>query len=263
MLRMAKGEVVDETGQPLNPESCYRAGACIFYYRELENETPVPFSESIVYQDEHLLVVDKPHFLPVVPAGRFLRETLLVRLRSRGQPDVLTPVHRLDRETAGLVLFSRNPKTRANFTALFRERKVKKVYEALARKACKAEGLNYPLTRRSRIVPGEPFFRMQEVSGRANAESLIELIGIDDGVARFRLRPLTGKKHQLRVHMAAIGFPILNDRLYPEHAFVPYSDREDDFAKPLKLLARSVAFTDPITGEERVFESERRLALDR
>jgi tRNA pseudouridine32 synthase/23S rRNA pseudouridine746 synthase len=104
---------------------------------------------------------------------------------------------------------------------------------------------------------------MQEVSGRANAESLIELIGIDDGVARFRLRPLTGKKHQLRVHMAAIGFPILNDRLYPEHAFVPYSDREDDFAKPLKLLARSVAFTDPITGEERVFESERRLALDR
>ena len=259
--RMAKGEVVDETGQQLHPESGYRAGACIFYYRELENETPIPFSESIVYQDEHLLVADKPHFLPVVPAGRFLRETLLVRLRSQGQPDSLAPVHRLDRETAGLVLFSRNSETRGNYTALFRERKVKKVYEALARTPRKSQGLDYPLTRKSRIVPGEPFFRMQEVSGRANAESVIELTCIEGEVARFRLRPLTGKKHQLRVHMAALGFPIVNDRLYPDNAFVPHSDRADDFAKPLKLLARSVTFTDPVTGEERFFESERGLSI--
>jgi len=103
--------------------------------------------------------------------------------------------------------------------------------------------------------------RMQEVSGRANAESVIELIATDDDLAQFRLRPLTGKKHQLRVHLAALGFPIVNDRLYPDNAFVPHSNRADDFAKPLKLLARSVTFTDPVTGEERFFESERRLSI--
>lgn len=257
LLRMSKGEVVDETGQRLIPESLYRAGACIFYYRELEQEPPIPFSESIIYQDDHLLVVDKPHFLPVAPAGRFLRETLLVRLRLQGQPDSLVPIHRLDRETAGLVLFSRNPTTRGSYTALFREQKVKKVYEALASQQALPDDINFPLTRRSRIVPGEPFFRMEEVPGVANAETVIELLAQSEGVARFELRPATGKKHQLRVHMAALGFPILNDRLYPKEVFVPHADREDDFAKPLKLLARSVAFTDPVTGKGRFFESRR------
>lgn len=255
---MSKGEVVDETGQQLIPGSLYREGACIFYYRELEQETPIPFRESIVFQDEHLLVADKPHFLPVVPAGRFLRETLLVRLRLQGQPDSLVPIHRLDRETAGLVLFSRNPKTRGMYTALFREREVKKVYEALASEPGESK-LDFRITRRSRIVPGEPFFRMREVAGPLNAETVIDLVEQSDGVGRFELRPRTGKKHQLRVHMAAAGFPILNDRLYPEEVFVPHADREDDFAKPLKLLARSVAFTDPVTGKERFFESNRRL----
>lgn len=258
-LRMSKGEVVDETGQHLIPESLYRAGACIFYYRELEQEPSIPFSESIIYQDDHLLVVDKPHFLPVVPAGRFLRETLLVRLRLQGQPDALVPIHRLDRETAGLVLFSRNPTTRGNYTALFRERKVKKVYEALASLPSKRNTFNFPITRRSRIVSGEPFFRMREVSGVANAETVIELLEQNEGVARVELRPRTGKKHQLRVHMAALGSPILNDRLYPEEVFVPHADREADFAKPLKLLARSVAFSDPLTGKKQFFESGRGL----
>ncbi len=255
--RMSKGEVVAETGEQLLPESLYRAGACIFYYRELEQETPIPFSETIIYQDEHLLVVDKPHFLPVVPAGRFLRETLLVRLRLQGQPDSLVPIHRLDRETAGLVLFSRTPETRGNYTSLFRERQVKKVYEALASLPGKPETVNFPLTRRSRIVSGDPFFRMREVSGSPNAETVIELLDQNEGVARFELRPRTGKKHQLRVHMAALGYPILNDRLYPEEVFVPHADREDDFAKPLKLLARSLSFSDPVSGKERCFESRR------
>jgi tRNA pseudouridine32 synthase / 23S rRNA pseudouridine746 synthase len=259
LLRMSKGEVVDETGQRLIPESLYRAGACIFYYRELEHELSIPFSESIIYQDDHLLVVDKPHFLPVVPAGRFLRETLLVRLRLQGQPDSLVPIHRLDRETAGVVLFSRNAKTRGNYTALFRERKVKKVYEALASLPGERDAVTFPITRRSRIVSGEPFFRMEEVPGVSNTETAIELLEQTEGLSRFELRPGTGKKHQLRVHMAALGFPILNDRLYPEEVFVPHADREDDFAKPLKLLARSVAFTDPVTGKERFFESRRGL----
>lgn len=256
---MSKGEVVDEKGEQLIPESLYRVGACIFYYRELDQETPIPFFETIIYQDEHLLVVDKPHFLPVVPAGRFLRETLLARLRLQGQPDSLVPIHRLDRETAGLVLFSRNAKTRGSYTALFREHQVKKVYEALASLPGGSETVNFPISRRSRIVSGEPFFRMREVSGPPNAETAIELLEQKEGVAHFKLRPLTGKKHQLRVHMAAIGYPILNDRLYPEEVFMPYADREDDFAKPLKLLARSIGFTDPVNGKERFFESPRGL----
>ena len=260
---MSKGQVVDEAGQRLNAESSYQAGACIFYYRELEHEIPIPFFESIIYQDENLLVVDKPHFLPIVPAGRFLHESLLVRLRMQEQTDSIVPIHRLDRETAGLVLFSRNPKTRGNYTTLFREHKVTKVYEALALTTRKMESLDFPLTRRSRIVPGEPFFRMREVPGLPNAESFIELLKTNSGVAHFQLRPHTGKKHQLRVHMAALGLPILNDRFYPEEIFVTHSNREDDFAKPLKLLARSVAFRDPATGKERLFESQRRLSAEK
>ena len=260
LSRMAHGEVVDEDGQRLNAESIYRAGACIFYYRELETEPQIPFTESIIYEDENLLVVDKPHFLPVVPAGRFLRETLLVRLRNHGQPDSIAPVHRLDRETAGIVLFSRNVATRGSYTALFRDRKVEKVYEALAPTLRESGSVRLPTTRRSRIVQGEPFFRMREAEGETNAETSIELLEQVEDVARYRLRPLTGKKHQLRVHMAALGIPILNDRLYPDERFVPHSDLEDDFARPLKLLARSVAFKDPITSEPRCFESGRGLA---
>lgn len=253
---------MDETGERLDQSSRYKVGACIFYYRELETETRIPFVESIIYQDEDLLVVDKPHFLPVVPSGRFLRETLLVRLRQQGQPDSLVPIHRLDRETAGIVLFSRNPKTRAAYTALFRERKVRKIYEALAPILCESDKVRLPITRRSRIVPGEPFFRMQEVSGKPNAETVIELIEEAGGLARYKLRPVTGKKHQLRVHLAALGIPILNDRIYPENVFVAHSDREDDFDWPLKLLARAVSFQDPVTCEERYFKSVRTLVAE-
>ena len=260
LSRMAHGEVVDEKGQQLHAASVYRAGACIFYYRELETEPQIPFAESIIYEDENLLVVDKPHFLPVVPAGRFLRETLLVRLRNQGQPDSIVPVHRLDRETGGLVLFARNLETRGSYTALFRDRKVEKVYEAQAPALSESESLRWPTTRRSRIVRGEPFFRMREADGDPNAETSIELLEQVEDVARYRLRPLTGKKHQLRVHMAALGIPILNDSLYPDESFVPHSNPGDDFARPLKLLARSLAFQDPITGKSNYFESGRSLS---
>lgn len=258
--RIAKGQVVDETGLRLNPGSPYRVGACIFYYRELETEKRIPFLERILYQDEHILVVDKPHFLPVIPAGRFLHETLLVRLRKQGQPASLVPIHRLDRETAGVVLFSLNPKTRGHYTALFRDRKVKKVYEALAPNSPE---LSFPLTRRSRIVPGDPFFRMKEVEGEPNSETHIEVLKQMNEVTLYQLSPVTGKKHQLRLHLSALGIPIVNDRLYPElsfaRGFVRESDREEDFSTPLKLWAKSISFPCPLTGRERYFESDRRL----
>jgi tRNA pseudouridine32 synthase/23S rRNA pseudouridine746 synthase len=129
---MAKGEVIDECGRTVDPQTAYRVGACIFYYRELEIESRIPFVEQVLYQDDHILVADKPHFLPVIPSGRFLHQTLLVRLRNMYNLESLVPIHRLDRETAGVVLFSVNPKTRGHYTSLFRNRKVTKVYEAVA-----------------------------------------------------------------------------------------------------------------------------------
>jgi tRNA pseudouridine32 synthase/23S rRNA pseudouridine746 synthase len=263
--RMERGQVVDETGILLTPESPYRAGACIFYYREIVNEQRIPFAEHILYEDDHILVVDKPHFLPVIPAGRFLKETLLVRLRKLGKPEGLVPIHRLDRETAGVVLFSVNPKTRGLYASLFRERKVMKVYEALAPTLSPSSG--FPITRRSRIVVGEPFFRMQEVEGEPNAETSIDVIKQGDvgvefddsarGVSLYQLRPVTGKKHQLRLHLAALGIPIMNDRLYP--TCLRRSAGADDLSNPLQLLAKSIAFKDPVTGSECYFESNQQL----
>jgi tRNA pseudouridine32 synthase/23S rRNA pseudouridine746 synthase len=198
-------------------------------------------------------VADKPHFLPVVPAGRFLHETLLVRLKRKTGLERLVPVHRLDRETAGVVLFSLNPASRGAYVSLFRERKVRKVYEALARTL---PGLGLPLTRRSRLVTGEPFFRMREVEGEPNSETHIDVLRRLNGVSLYQLSPVTGRKHQLRVHLSALGIPIVNDRLYPE---VSSAAGDDDFSNPLKLLARSVSFLDPLTGRERHFESGRKL----
>jgi tRNA pseudouridine32 synthase/23S rRNA pseudouridine746 synthase len=252
LSRMAKGQVVDETGLRLNPASPYRAGACIFYYRELESETRIPFAERVLYQDEHLLVVDKPHFLPVVPAGRFLHQTLLVRLKKQGQPEALVPVHRLDRETAGVVLFSLNPATRGLYTSLFRQRKVKKIYEALAPTHPQ---LGFPLTRRSRLVTGEPFFRMKEIEGEPNSETRVDVLKKINGLTLYQLSPVTGRKHQLRLHLSALGMPVVNDRLYP----LMMDEAADDFSNPLKLLAKSISFEDPVTGRERHFESERTL----
>ena len=248
---MAKGEVVDETGLRLNPGSAYRLGARIFYYRELAAEKPIPFSERVICQDENILVAHKPHFLPVIPSGRFLHETLLVRLRKQGKLNEIVPVHRLDRETAGVVLFSLNPKTRRHYTALFSDRKIRKVYEALAPAPSSVQVLNFPMTRRSRIVRGEPFFRMKEVAGEPNSETYIEVIEERDSATLYHLIPITGKKHQLRVHLSALGIPIINDAVYPLTS-VP---GEDDFSRPLKLLSKSISFQDPLTGTERYFES--------
>jgi tRNA pseudouridine32 synthase/23S rRNA pseudouridine746 synthase len=246
--RMAKGEVIDELGQTIDPQTPYRAGACIFYYRELENEDIIPFAEQVLYRDEHILVVDKPHFLPVIPSGRFLHQTLLVRLRKTYNFESLVPIHRLDRETAGVVLFSVNPRTRGDYTSLFRNRKVTKLYEALA-PTINASRL--PNIRRSRIVRGEPFFRMKEVAGAANSETHITYGGEVGGDSIYKLIPLTGRKHQLRLHLAGLGIPIVNDKLYPTLIQVG----EDDFSHPLKLLAKSLAFEDPVTGNQHHFES--------
>lgn len=250
--RMARGEVVDENGKEFTATSAYRWGGRVFYYREVEVETVVPFEEQILFQDQHILVVDKPHFLPVIPSGRFLHETLLVRLKKKHQLPQLSPVHRLDRETAGVMIFSVNTQTRGAYQSLFQQRVVQKEYEALAPSLV---NVDLPFVYRSRLETGSPFFRMQEVPGEPNSETCLERIEQTGEISRYRLRPLTGRKHQLRVHLAALGIPILNDSFYP----IAQPWKVDDFSKPLQLLAKSIGFIDPVNGERRYFESQQKL----
>ena len=252
--RFARGRVQDAQGRVLAADQPWQVGLEILYFREVSDEPSIPFSERVLYQDEHLLVADKPHYLPVTPAGGYVRETLLARLVAQTGNADLVPLHRLDRLTAGLVLFSQRPDSRDAYQRLFRERRIDKTYEALAPAL---PDLVFPLRRLSRIVAGEPFFRMAEVSGEANACTRVEVIAADGAVWHYRLQPETGRKHQLRVHMAALGAPILGDDLYPQ--LQPAADPLQ--APPLQLLARALAFQDPLSGERRAFSSERALQL--
>ncbi|WP_439859567.1 pseudouridine synthase [Pseudomonas sp. MBLB4136] len=252
--RMARGRVLDAEGVPIDPQHPYRVGLRVHYFREVVAETPIPFEETVLHVDEHLLVADKPHFLPVMPAGEYVEQTLLARLAKRlGNAD-LVPLHRIDRHTAGLVLFSTNPESRGCYQALFRERRIDKRYEALAPAL---PALQFPLLRHTRLEAGEPFFRMREVPGVANSETRIEVLEKLGELWRYALYPVTGKKHQLRVHLAALGAAICNDPFYPEVSAA--ADAADDYGKPLKLLARGLDFIDPLSGAPRHFES--RLSL--
>lgn len=252
LSRMSRGLVLDANDQALSPDSPYRVGQTIRYFREVADEKPIPFVESIVYADANIVVADKPHFLPVTPKGSYVRETLLSRLIERLDNPHLSPLHRIDRGTAGLVMFCANPKYRAQYHALFSERRITKQYQAIAPALPR---LTFPMVYRSRMVAGEPFFRMQEVAGLTNTETHIDVLQRGEIHWRYALSPITGKKHQLRVHMAALGAGILNDDFYP--ALLPRDD--ENFQHPLKLLAASLAFVDPITGASLCFASQLRV----
>lgn len=249
--RLYDGQVLDEHGQPVRADNAYRGGGRLYYWRALDDEPEIPFEATVRFQDAHLLVVDKPHFLPVTPTGRFVRRSLLVRLKQATGIDTLSPIHRIDRETAGLVVFSLRPQDRGAYQALFRERSVDKVYEAMAPLD---PALALPRVHRSRMAEDpEAFYRMTEVDGEPNSETAIALLECRGAWGRYRLEPVTGKRHQLRVHMAALGLPLAGDQFYPRVRRGP--GEAEDYADPLRLLARAIAFTDPVTGEQRSFES--------
>ena len=253
MERIRQGKVLDNQGRPINMETMYSPSQRIFYFREVENEPVIPFAEQILFQDGELLVACKPHFLPVIPGGRYVEECLLNRLRNRTGMADLAPLHRLDRETAGVVIFSVNPNTRGRYHELFMHGKVEKTYRALAE-------VNEPprenqWTVENRIVRGEPRFRMKTVAGIVNARSHIQLLEVKGNRGLFSLQPVTGKTHQLRLHLSGLGFRIINDRVYPDLQ----PERDDDFDRPLQLLAKRVRFHDPISGQPREFQSGREL----
>ena len=251
--RIAQGEVVAADGRALQAGDACAGHERLFYYRVLQEEPVLPFEAEILFQDAHLVVVDKPHFMPVVPSGPYLQRSLLVQMKRRLGIEALSPLHRIDRDTAGLVAFGVRLQERGAYQQLFALHTIEKTYEAVAPWVA---ALAQPRTLRTRMAPAAEFFREQVVEGEPNTVTRTEMLARHGDLAYYRLWPTTGRKHQLRVHMAALGAPLLHDPLYP--AIV--DTEEGDHSRPLQLLARSLSFVDPVTGIPRYFESRRRLA---
>jgi tRNA pseudouridine32 synthase / 23S rRNA pseudouridine746 synthase len=243
------GEVVDARGAVLDPATVLPAGAVVYLYRDLRDEVPVPFDIPVLYRDDDIVVADKPHFLATMPRGRHVAQTALVRLRRQlGLPE-LSPAHRLDRLTAGVLLFTTRRDVRGAYQTLFAQGAVHKTYVA---RAAVDPTVTLPRVIRSRIIKRRGHLQAVEEPGEPNAETLVESISAD---GLYRLTPRTGRTHQLRVHMASLGLPIYGDPLYPKVIDVA----PDDFSAPLELLAQRLEFEDPVTGAPRLFVSSRRL----
>lgn len=250
--RFVEGKVQELNGAQIALHTSYVGGRHIVYFREVPSEVKIPFEEKILYQNENFLIVDKPHFLPIHPSGKYVNETLISRLRMNTGNSDLIAAHRLDRLTAGLVLCILNKDVRGEFQKLFNEREIHKTYQAVG-SVPEDDKNSWHL--KNCLVPFKENFRMIVGEGEPNSESRISIIETQGDRALFELKPTTGKKHQLRVHMAHIGSGIENDPLYP---FIQ-EERDDDYSKPLKLLAQKLQFIDPIDGSQREFISEQKL----
>jgi tRNA pseudouridine32 synthase/23S rRNA pseudouridine746 synthase len=260
--RFDAGEIVGEAGVPLDRGTPLQNHTFIWYYRTLPPETRIPVELDILHQDEHLLVVDKPHFLPTTPGGTYIQESALVRLRNQLNLPDLIPMHRLDRMTAGILLLSTNPETRGKYQVLFEKRQVQKEYEcvAAAEPAAGHPAVDFPVVVRNRMTKSRSYLLAEVIDGEPNAETRIDRVRTfeehrpagsatraDGGTRRralYRLEPHSGKTHQLRVHMASLGLGIVHDAFYPELL----DKAPDNYAKPLQLLARGIRFLDPISG---------------
>jgi len=258
VARFNDGLVSDADGVTLSVTSQYLAGTFVYYFRRVESEEQIPFNETVVYQDDYLLIADKPHFLPVTPGGHYLQETLLVRLKKSTGIETLSPIHRIDRETAGLVAFSKRASDRNAYQALFRDRLVEKTYQAIAPYQEDLQS-RFPIHYQSRIEESSVFIQMHEVAGEPNSETWIDIEKVSGSWARYSLKLGTGKKHQLRVHMSALGIPIKNDQIYP--VLHPHVMSNKDFTQPLQLLAKELSFIDPMSGLKHHFFSSQALHL--
>jgi tRNA pseudouridine32 synthase / 23S rRNA pseudouridine746 synthase len=251
--RIELSKVHFEDGEPIRLGTPYQARR-IYYYREVIDETKIPFEEEVLFENDDFLVADKPHFLPVHPAGEYVNETLITRLCTKFGYKELGSAHRIDRSTAGLVLCVKNRSKRGLYQQLFREGEVKKLYLAAGKLPAEAGQTRWHV--KVRMEPRDHFHMQIVPEGPVNSESLIELIGGRDGIGLFRLQPVTGKKHQLRVHLCAIGSGIVDDPLYSD-----YAEAEDDYNRPMQLLAQRLDFIDPVTGSAMTFKSKLTLRL--
>jgi tRNA pseudouridine32 synthase / 23S rRNA pseudouridine746 synthase len=247
--KASAGEVVDQHGAVLDPATVLPAGASVYLYRDLRDEVPVPFDIPVLHRDEDIVVVDKPHFLATMPRGRHIAQTALVRLRRELDLPELSPAHRLDRLTAGVLLFTTRREVRGAYQTLFARAAVNKTYVA---RAPVNPDVALPRVVRSRIIKRRGHLQAVEEPGEPNAETLVELLS-PDGL--YRLTPRSGRTHQLRVHMASLGIAIDADPLYPKVIHVA----DGDFSAPLQLLAQRIEFDDPLTRARRSFVSPRRL----
>ncbi|AFS16202.1 RNA pseudouridine synthase family protein [Mycobacterium intracellulare subsp. intracellulare MTCC 9506] len=251
--KVLAGEVVGADGAVIDAKTVLPAGASVYLYRELPDEVPVPFEIPVLYRDDDIVVVDKPHFVATMPRGRHVAQSALVRLRRELELPELSPAHRLDRLTAGVLVFTARREMRGAFQTLFSRGLVDKTYLA---RAAVDPALRLPRVVKSRIVKRRGQLQAVCEPGAANAETLVELVSAD---GLYRLTPRTGRTHQLRVHMASLGIPIEGDPLYPNVIDVA----PDDFSTPLRLLARRIEFTDPLSGVRREFVSRRDPYADR
>ena len=281
LQRFDAGRVLNGMGQAIAIDQCLLGESHLHYFREVTDEPTLPFKAEVIFQDAHLVVADKPHFMPVTPGGQYVQQSLLVQLKQQLNLPELSPIHRIDRETAGLVVFSVRAQDRDAYQSLFRLRQVEKTYEAIAGAPESSPlRLEFPLTHKSRMVEDVQFFRMREVvatdddiSNSFNSETWINCVErLSSGrtgmhlenkatpaLAKYILKPVTGQRHQLRVHMNALGLPLLGDQFYP---MVKRAANEvDDFNSPLQLLAKTISFKDPFTGAARIFESRQQLVL--
>ena len=255
--RLAQGKITDDFDNIIDLTTPYQPTLRLRYFREVETEPRIPFQETILFQNEHILIVDKPHFLPVTPAGPYVNQCLLYRLRASTGIHEIVPVHRIDRDTAGLVMFSIQKRTRGLYHDLFNLGKTRKRYEAIATLPKHAGQKKWLI--KNRIERGEPWFRVKDADGPVNAISKITLLECRETLGRFLLVPLTGKQHQLRLHLSLLGSQILNDRYYPD--LLP--KQADDFTMPLQLLAKELRFLDPISRDTMTFRAARTLNFPR
>lgn len=257
--RMADGKVHWHDGRLIDANSPFAAQQRVYYYREVDSEPAIPFAEEILFQDELILVAYKPHFLPVTPGGEYVEECLQNRLRRKTGNQHLQAVHRIDRATAGLVMFSVNPDSRAHYHNLFETQQVKKTYQGVASIHTNPPIENRQWEIKNRLEKTGKRFLMHIAEGPANSHSRVRCVQCSGDKALFELNPITGKTHQLRVHMQSLGWPLLHDMYYPQ---LLESARLDDYSKPLQLLAQQLQFTDPVTQQTRFFSSNTELSLD-
>lgn len=257
VARAADGHVLDVAGERVELTEPSVSGRPIYFYRDLPVETEIPFDLAIIHRDDDLVVVDKPHFLATMPRGAHVVQTALVRLRRLLDNPALSPIHRLDRLTAGVLMFSARPEARGPYQQMFAQRLVSKEYRA---RAPIDDGLAFPVTVRNRIMKDAGDLRARLEPGTENAVSTIDLVGTHGDRGVYRLLPQTGRTHQLRLHMSGLGIPIDGDPLYPQvRPDLAAAPDRGDFSDPLQLLAYAVEFDDPLSGERRRFVSKRSL----